>query len=399
MIYDIGIIGAGVAGAFAATRIAQNYKGIKTVLFDLGRPPAKRRRQLEGWLGCFPFGDGKLHTNDVKDVMEVVDGRKARPAEKYIYSILEQAGPIKVVPDKLPNISTQHQAEKLGFEIFENPYIQWKTDSIHRLSKNMADIIKDNIDCNFDTEVLSITKNNNVFSITTTIGDFQCNKLIMAVGRSGWRWVTDVYKTFGIALEDNTAKFGIKAEISAQYMKDFNKSHCSFVKDELEIGSLCWNGTVIPEDHADLVISSFRSNEERWKTDKVSFNIIGYIKGQTGVKETDRLAKLAFLLFNDRVGKDKIKSILKKESPLSALPEYNWLIDVIKNLDPLFPALISRGYYHSPAIDPMAVPILLGANLDTDVEGLFAAGESAGFKGIMAAAISGVVAADGAVRA
>ena len=51
--YDVGIIGAGVAGAFAALRISQNNPGTKTIIFDFGRPPGKRRRQLEGWFGCF----------------------------------------------------------------------------------------------------------------------------------------------------------------------------------------------------------------------------------------------------------------------------------------------------------------------------------------------------------
>jgi len=56
--YDIGIIGGGIAGAFAALRLAEHHKKKKCILFELGRPPAKRRRQLEGWFGCFPFGDG-----------------------------------------------------------------------------------------------------------------------------------------------------------------------------------------------------------------------------------------------------------------------------------------------------------------------------------------------------
>jgi hypothetical protein len=183
-------------------------------------------------------------------------------------------------------------------------------------------------------------------------------------------------------------------------MKEFNKSHCSFYRNDLEIGPLEWGGTVIPEDHADLVVSAFRANEDRWKTDKVSFNIIGLrqVAEGCGIKETDRLAKLAFLLFNDRVGRERVKLLLKKESPLSQLPDYDWLIPTIQELEGLFPAIVARGYYHSPAIDAIAPSILLGQNLDTDLDGLYAAGESAGFHGILAAAISGTIAADGSCR-
>jgi hypothetical protein len=399
MVYDIGIIGGGVAGAFAALRIAENFNGTKAVLFDLGRPPGKRRRQLEGWLGCFPFGDGKLHTNEIEDIIQVVDGRKARPAEKWVYSILKSAGPTKIIQDKLPNISVQKKAEALRFDVIENPYIQWKPESVHKLSKIISDQLEGNIELQFDNEVLRITKDD-CFTITTQTGDFKCNKILIAVGRSGWRWVTDVYKSFGLVQKDDVAKYGIRVEIASQYMKEFNKSHCSFYRDDLEIGPLEWGGTVIPEDHADLVVSAFRANEERWKTDKVSFNIIGLrqVKDGCGIKETDRLAKLAFLLFNDRVGREKIKLLLRKESPLSQLPDYDWLLPVIQELEDVFPAIVARGYYHSPAIDAIAPPVLLGQNLDTDVDGLYVAGESAGFHGIMAAAISGTIAADGAFR-
>ncbi len=38
-VYDVGIIGVGVAGAFACYKIAKEYKDLKVVCFDIGRPP------------------------------------------------------------------------------------------------------------------------------------------------------------------------------------------------------------------------------------------------------------------------------------------------------------------------------------------------------------------------
>jgi len=65
MIYDVGIIGAGVAGSFASLKLAKEHKNVKAILFDLGRPPMKRRRQLEGWLGCLPNSDVKLYLSHI----------------------------------------------------------------------------------------------------------------------------------------------------------------------------------------------------------------------------------------------------------------------------------------------------------------------------------------------
>ena len=399
--YDVGIIGAGVAGAFAALKAATSYKNSSVVLFDLGRPPGKRRRQLEGWLGCLPTGDGKIYVDDNDKILEVVDGRKVRHANNWAMSVFDGIGQSKVIKDKLPSNAIQKKVIKSGFEIKSGSYFQWKPEYVHKLSRYLAEEIDTagNVELSFDNEVFSIVKQKNKFVVTTQTGDFICNKLVLCVGRSGWRWSNELYKKLGMTVNDDYANYGIRIELPAQYMKDFNKSHCSWLRDDITVGPFLWNGTVIPEDHADSVISAFRSNEDRWKSDKVVFNLLGkrLFKDQ-GCYQTDRIAKLTFLLFNDRVGREKIKSILKKESEISKLPEYDWLIDSINELSDILPEIVSRGYFHAPTINPLTSEIRIGSNLETEVDGLFVAGESARFTGIAAAAISGSIALDAALK-
>jgi len=399
--YDVGIIGAGVSGAFAALRAAENHRKVSVIIFDLGRPPGKRRRQLEGWLGCFPTGDAKIRVNDVDYIRDIVDGRKARHANNWVMKQIEQIGPFKITHDKLPHSTIQKQILDAGFKIVKNDYIQWRPESVHRLSRVIADKLEEagNVEFSFDNEVYTVAKQKRHFIVGTAEGDYWCKKLVLCVGRSGWRWVTKLYKNLGLSVNDNIAKYGIRVEIPTQYLKEYNKSHCSLIRDDLSIGPFCWNGTVIPEDHADLAISAFRSNEDRWKSDKASFKIIGnrVFKDQ-GVYETDRLGKLAFLLFNDRIGRERVKNLVKSKSLLSQVPEYNWLTETITELETFIPNIISRGYFHVPTISPMASPIRLGSNLETEMDGMFVAGESAGFSGIASAAISGIIALDGAIN-
>lgn len=399
--YDVGIIGAGVAGAFSALRVAENYPSAKTIIFDLGRPPGKRRRQLEGWLGCLPSSDGKLYTGDLDAVLDVVDGRKARHANNWVMEKFAQANPMKLIKDTMPSVSMQKKIKDAGYEIKLNNHVQWKPESIHQLSKIISDGMEvgGNIKLNFDNEVHKIVKKKSFFIVSTANGDFTCKNLILSVGRSGWRWAAALYKELGITVSDDVARYGVRVEISSQHMKDFNKSHCSLLKSDLEVGPFSWNGTVVPEDHADLVISAFRSNEERWKTDKVSFSVTSpkYFQ-EKGVYQADRLGKLAFLLFNDRVSKERIKLLMKNESQLCLLPEYLWVKDVLVKLENLIPNLVARGYFYVPNIIPLPSQINLGPNLESEIEGLFVAGESAGVIGIAAAAIMGCIAADSACR-
>lgn len=395
--FDVGIIGAGVAGAFATLKMAKEHKNVKTVLFDLGRPPMKRRRQLEGWLGCLPNSDGKLYLNDINKVSDLVGTRKAKSAHTYFNKIIGNIGNFKTIKDKSPSISVEKRLKKFGYELTLNDYIQIYPKDIHSLSKHMAESLEDykNITFNFDNEVKSIRKQKNMFVITTEGEEFKCKKIIIAVGRSGWRWAKELFENFGIIDNNDTARFGIRVESNASIMKDFVKSNCTLTKGtDLELGPMSWFGTVIPEDHLDVAISAFRSNENRWKSDKVSFSLIGnrYF-ANSGFEQTDRIGKLTFVLANDRIIKERISNITTGKSKISIIPEYDWLKETIQDVTQIIPD-IAKAYFHVPTIMPLPPKINLGSNLESEVEGMFVVGESAGISGILAAATTGLIAVD-----
>lgn len=402
--FDIGIIGAGVAGAFATYRIAKDHKNTKAILFDLGRPPMKRRRQLEGWLGVLPNSDGKLYLSDSDKVSEIVGARKANSSNKWITTVFKSAADLKVIKDKAPSISVEKKLKKAGYEIHLNNYMQLFPKDIHILSKGMSDTIENakNVTFCFDNEVIKISKQKNMFVIQTSEKEeYRCKKIIVCTGRSGWRWAYDLYSNFGIIEDNNIAKFGVRMEITSNSMKDYNKSNCSIYKPStnIEIGPLSWNGTVIPEDHVDVAISSFRSNENRWKSDKVSFNFIGNIVTENkGFQQTDRIGKLTFVLANDRILKEKISTILSDKSKISIIPEYEWIKKDINELAEVMPDILTKAYFHVPTIIPLPPKINIGSNLETEVSGMFVAGENAGIVGIFAAAQMGMISADSACK-
>lgn len=396
--FDVGIIGAGVAGAFATMKMAKDHKNVKTILFDLGRPPMKRRRQLEGWLGCFPNSDGKLYLSDLNKVTDLVGLRKSKSAYNWFHKVISNVDNFKVTKDKGPSSAVEKRLKKIGYDVSLNDYIQVYPKDIHALSKYMSESIEKckNIAFSFDNEVKQVYKQKNMFVVVTDEQEYRCKKLIIAVGRSGWRWAKDVYSNFGIIDNNDTAKFGIRIELNAQVMKDFNRSNCSLIKgNDIEIGPMSWYGTVIPEDHLDLAISAFRSNENRWKSDKVSFSLIGNRPfPNAGFEQTDRIGKLMFVLSNDRIIKERVAHILTGKSKVSMIKEYDWMKDVLTELGTAIPEITSKAYYHVPTIMPMAPKINIGSNLETEVEDMFVVGESAGVHGILAAGVMGAIAAD-----
>lgn len=395
--YDIGIIGVGVAGAFACLKLSQEYKDLKVIAFDIGSAPQKRKNQLLGFLGAAPGSDGKLYSNDTLKVAEIVGKRSAKSALTYVNNILKNIDDFKITQDKSPQVSIEKKFKKLGYNFSLNDYTQIFPFHIHALSRYMSTCFDDNknISFSFNNEVTKIYKQKNMFIINSEDGgEFKCKKLIIATGRSGWRWSRDLFNSFGIIESNDIARFGIRVEVDASVMDGFNNSNCTIFKgEELEIGPLSWNGTVIPEDHIDMVISAFRSNENRWNSDKVSFSLIGNrMFPGTAFEQIDRLGKLTFLLANDRVIREKISHILADKSKISILTEYDWLKPVIEELSILIPDISTKGYFHVPTLLPLCPPINIGKKLETEIEGLYVVGENANVIGILAAAEMGTIA-------
>jgi hypothetical protein len=148
-------------------------------------------------------------------------------------------------------------------------------------------------------------------------------------------------------------------------------------KSDIDIGPLSWNGTVVPEDATEATISSFRSNENRWKSDKVSFQFIGNIHcPNKGFEETNRIANLTFVLADNRVIKEKISSIInKKNKIISIIPEYNWISSSLQDFSQIVPEILTKAYFHIPTVIPLAPAINLGNNLESEIDGMFVAGE------------------------
>lgn len=247
--YSVGIVGMGIAGCFAALKLATTHKNMKVIGFDCGRPPMKRRQQMFGWLGVLPNSDGKLYESDVSKVAELTGLRRAKSAHTWVKHTLDQIYNFKVIKDRAPNTTVDKRLKKFGYDIALNDYVQMYPKEIHMLSKHMAETIElnPNVSFVFDNEVIRIVKQKNMFVISTGDQEYRCKKLIIAAGRSGWRWTSNLYKSLGIIDNNDIARFGIRVEINSNMMKDFNRSNCTITKGDMEFGPFSWAAQLYPK--------------------------------------------------------------------------------------------------------------------------------------------------------
>lgn len=402
-IADICVIGAGIAGTFAALKIARENTKTKVIVFDLGRPPLKRRSgRPEGFLGALPSGDGKLYINDLKSLKEIGNKTKIDQNFEWFENYCNSLFSFKLIKDEKPNLSVLNKIKKYNFKFNGNNYYQLFPKNIHSIIKDISEYFENikNINFQYDNEVFEIKKQKNQFVIVSENGEFYCKKLLISVGRSGWRWVSELYEKFGIVKNNDYSYYGLRIEMPESYMKDYNYSNGTIKNDDLEIGPLSWSGTVIPEDHLNLAITSFRSNEERWKSDRVSFNFIKKHKfDKNGWEQSSRIGQLTWILSNDRILKEKSSLLLQdQKSKLSILPEYNWVAAEMKKVEPFIPHIFEKSSFHAPTILTMPPKIKIKKNLETEIDDMYVAGESAGVIGILAAAVSGLTASESLMK-
>lgn len=394
--YDITIIGSGPSGAFATYKLAKSNTKQKVCLIEFGKPPGKRRKQMEGWFGCFMSSNLRFYTRD----MEQLNAYKSSTSYyNEFLQCLKSVSKLELSKNKEPSEDIIKLLIQNQYTFDLNPHYQLYSEHIHLLSRTIAEVIepKTNITCKFDTECLNVRKTAKEFVIETEYGEFNSKKVVICAGRSGWRFAHKVFKNLDININNNKTSFGARVELPVSCVKSWNTSHCTLKKDDIVLGPLSWNGTIIPEDHDDLVITNWRSNEDRWKTEKLSFSLTKTFDFKdNGKEQAERLSKLAFVLSDNRVGKYRIKEF-NDSCDINKLPEYDWLKPKLTELKCIFPQIIEKGFIHMPEVITYNPEINVSNKLETNIKDLYVAGESAGITGLLGSAISGLMVADNCI--
>jgi hypothetical protein len=204
--------------------------------------------------------------------------------------------------------------------------------------------------------------------------------------------------------ENDAIEFGMRIEIDKNYATKFNGCVCSWKHEDFTVGPMLWDGTVIPEDHVDLATTAFRSNENRWISNKVSFSILAkrIIPGNA-IEEMDRLSKLVFVLNDEKVLKEKVSQFMTGKSRVTNMIDAfgwigennpGWMEKAITKVAEILPDIYDKGMSYSPTIIHRSAKVNLTNSFESDVPGMYIIGENAGIPGLANAAVMGLHLAD-----
>ena len=302
MKYDVIIVGAGPGGIFSAYELTCKAPELKVAVIEAGNELKKRRCPIDGekiksCVGCKScaimsgfggagaFSDGKYNiTNDFGGSLYEYIGRKnAIELMHYVdginlayggegtkmYSTAGTAFKTKCVQNKLQllDASVRHLGTDINYVVLENLY--------HKLSES--------VDFYFNTPAISIEKIENGYRVITEKGDFEGEKCIVSVGRSGSKWMEQVCHELDIGTQSNRVDIGVRVEIPAVIFEHITselyegKIVYRTEKFEDRVRTFCMNpnGIVVTENTNGIVTVNGHSFEDpKKKTENTNFALL-----------------------------------------------------------------------------------------------------------------------------
>ena len=268
MKYDVIIIGAGPGGIFAAYELMKKKQEYKIAVFEEGYTLKKRKCPIDGdkikncinckhcsimcgFGGAGAFSDGKYNiTNDF--------GGTA--GTKFKKLCLQN----KL---KLLDASVRHLGTDINYVVLQNLYDQ----------------MKDHIDFYFDTPVDTVQVIDGGYRIICDKGEFDCDKCIVSVGRSGSKWMEKVCKELEIPTKSNRVDIGVRVELPAVIFShltdELYESKIVYRTEKFEdnVRTFCMNpnGIVVNENTNGIITVNGHSYEgDEKKTENTNFALL-----------------------------------------------------------------------------------------------------------------------------
>jgi uncharacterized protein len=294
----IVIIGAGVAGINAATKLVDNgYPGELITIIDKGNDPINRLPEevMTGMLGAGGWSDGKL-------VVSTVQGgqlSKYCGEDKAMELMNEVVANFTRFHPKPEDISCSNPTEEPDFI---KPYFDlrmslvWHIGSnyLHEIAKNWYQYLLDKgVNFMWETTVTDIEFDNDTIyykSPTTDKNDIDSkyyDTLIFAVGKSGIDFAQQLSDEYKLPTEAKAVQIGVRFETPQKYFQkliDVSYDFKLYQKhDNVSIRSFCTNNNAayvaVEETYGDVSYNGHAKKGEEFRNDMTNFGILMEIKG------------------------------------------------------------------------------------------------------------------------
>jgi uncharacterized FAD-dependent dehydrogenase len=292
----IVIVGAGVAGINAATKLVDNgYPGELITIIDKGNDPHNRLPEevMTGMLGAGGWSDGKLtyHTAIGGQLAKYCGEEKAMELMKQVVDNFTRFHP---KPDEIFMSDPQEEPEFIkpyfGLRMF--PVWHIGSNFLHEIAKTWYSYLLDKgVRFEWNTTVINIDFQKQ--DITTVCENpklaeyYNYDKLIFAVGKSGIDFAQQLADDYQLPNEPKSVQIGVRFEAPQKYFQkliDVSYDFKLYQKfDNVSLRSFCTNNNAayvaVEETYGDVSYNGHAKKGKEFENQMTNFGILMEIKG------------------------------------------------------------------------------------------------------------------------
>jgi uncharacterized FAD-dependent dehydrogenase len=296
----IVIVGAGVAGINAATKLVDNgYPGELITIIDMGKDPHKRlpSEVMTGMLGAGGWSDGKLtyHTAIGGQLSKYCGEDKAMELMDQVITNFKRFHPKpEEVQCSNPVAEPDFIKPQFGLRLF--PVWHVGTDYLLEIAKNWYSYLIDKgVKFEWETKVVNIDFDTNHYEYIEVGGDDtdtligQYDKLIFGVGKSGIDFGKSLAEQHDLPTEPKSVQIGVRFEAPQKHFQklidvsyDF-KLYRKFEDKGVSLRSFCTNNNAayvaVEETYGNYSYNGHAKKDEKYRNDMTNFGIIMELNG------------------------------------------------------------------------------------------------------------------------
>lgn len=450
------IIGAGPAGLFAAYKLAGKCD---VTILDKGLPVEKRHcpspdnctrkctlcAKLYGEGGAGTFSDGKvIFSTEIGSTLNDAEGVGLKKNAKLVKEVQDIFAGYNVYPNPITKDMQkkikrlEERCTKAGMRFVHTELAHVGTDRLVELITSFRDDLKSKgVEFVGKADVTGIKKlDSGLFAVQTETAAYPCDKMMIAPGRVGAKWLEGIVKDTGMEFTYNPMDLGVRVEVKRSITDKVTAltRDMKFIiqtptyKDYVRTFCTCPGGKVARETHDGYnLVNGHSEKGDPYENTNFAFLVtIPFTKPMANGNEYARdiarqikelgadkpiLQRLGDLRDGHRSKKETSSGYIVKPSLEDvtygdiglALP-YRIVTDIfegLQRLNRIMPGVNNDDtLIYAPEAKFHALRIKNSDGyLQTSIPGIYVAGDGAGLsRGIVGAAACGVLAAEGILR-
>jgi len=292
----IVIVGSGVAGVNAATKLVDNgYDGSLITIIDMGKDPYNRKPEevMTGFLGAGGWSDGKLtyHTAIGGQLSKYTGEKKAMKLMDEVINNFKRFHP---KPEEVQCSNPIEEPEFIkpyfGLRLF--PVWHVGTDYLSEIAKNWYDyLVSKGVRFIWEVKVHAIDFENQRVLANSLIEELEYehryDELIFAVGKSGIDFAQQIQDDYKLETEPKSVQIGVRFEAPQHHFQkliDISYDFKLYRKFDtgVSLRSFCTNNNAayvaVEETYGDVTYNGHAKKDPKYLNGMTNFGIIMEIK-------------------------------------------------------------------------------------------------------------------------